>query len=358
MPVPSALGAPKHSPWLGLACPSPAGWEGTTALWLSTSPWMPLGTGKDLAPGPAGGHSQGQGHREAQSPLLGWQCGAVQAPGAGWAPHSPMAPAGAPDPTPCPGWPHPRAGLAPLVHLLPAQSPAPSSHLSLARESANQKSPEVPTPPSPLSTAPPHGRLRGDQPIREPFAEGRALSHPGQVLLAAARVADGGSRAVAGPQGHHGSGGAVLGHGQPGSGSPDAPKLSVVEVGAAQRGGLPGVQGLLETIQCCSHVLEVAFPLCRDSSAWEVVWGWHAQHSQHCLPCKRGEAASCSPTTCFSILTQPCTWGSAGLPQPGSGHGEPDIEGVYVNMVVVGMHTVVPRRMPSMDASLRRMKDD
>ena len=107
--------------------------------------------------------------------------------------------------------------------------------------------------------------------------------------------------------------------------SPDTPRLlavveafygwaaTIVEVGAAQRGGLPWVHGVLETIRRCNHVLEVAFPLRRDSGTWEVVQGWRAQHSQHRLPCKGGEAGRHGPTTHFSIPTQPCAWGSAGL---------------------------------------------
>ncbi|XP_074816263.1 glutamate dehydrogenase 1, mitochondrial-like isoform X2 [Natator depressus] len=46
------------------------------------------------------------------------------------------------------------------------------------------------------------------------------------------------------------------------------------------------VHGILETIQRCSHVLEVSIPVKRDTGHWEVVEGWRAQHSQHLLPCK------------------------------------------------------------------------
>ncbi|CAM4598343.1 glutamate dehydrogenase, mitochondrial isoform X1 [Caretta caretta] len=48
------------------------------------------------------------------------------------------------------------------------------------------------------------------------------------------------------------------------------------------------VHGILETIQRCSHVLEVSIPVKRDTGHWEVVEGWRAQHSQHLLPCKGG----------------------------------------------------------------------
>uniref|UniRef100_A0A8D2LJ13 Glutamate dehydrogenase 1, mitochondrial n=1 Tax=Varanus komodoensis TaxID=61221 RepID=A0A8D2LJ13_VARKO len=48
------------------------------------------------------------------------------------------------------------------------------------------------------------------------------------------------------------------------------------------------VRGILETIRNCGHVLEVAFPIRRDSGSWEVIKGFRAQHSQHRLPCKGG----------------------------------------------------------------------
>lgn len=50
------------------------------------------------------------------------------------------------------------------------------------------------------------------------------------------------------------------------------------------------VRGILDTIRTCTHVLEVAFPVRRDSGSWEVVRGCRAQHSQHRLPCKGGKA--------------------------------------------------------------------
>ncbi|XP_053148202.1 glutamate dehydrogenase, mitochondrial-like isoform X2 [Hemicordylus capensis] len=48
------------------------------------------------------------------------------------------------------------------------------------------------------------------------------------------------------------------------------------------------VRGILDTIHTCSHVLEVAFPIRRDSGCWEVIKGYRAQHSQHRMPCKGG----------------------------------------------------------------------
>lgn len=49
------------------------------------------------------------------------------------------------------------------------------------------------------------------------------------------------------------------------------------------------VRGVLDAIRCCGHVLEVAFPVRRDSGCFEVIKGCRAQHSQHRLPCKGGE---------------------------------------------------------------------
>ncbi|XP_062977032.1 glutamate dehydrogenase 1, mitochondrial-like [Elgaria multicarinata webbii] len=48
------------------------------------------------------------------------------------------------------------------------------------------------------------------------------------------------------------------------------------------------VRGILDTIRNCGHVLEVAFPIRRDSGSWEVIKGCRAQHSQHRTPCKGG----------------------------------------------------------------------
>lgn len=49
------------------------------------------------------------------------------------------------------------------------------------------------------------------------------------------------------------------------------------------------VRGVLDAIRSCGHVLEVAFPVRRDSGCWELIKGCRAQHSQHRMPCKGGE---------------------------------------------------------------------
>merc|ERR1712136_259703 len=48
------------------------------------------------------------------------------------------------------------------------------------------------------------------------------------------------------------------------------------------------VAGLLKIMQPCHHILEVCFPLKRDSGEYEMVTGYRAQHSHHRLPTKGG----------------------------------------------------------------------
>lgn len=48
------------------------------------------------------------------------------------------------------------------------------------------------------------------------------------------------------------------------------------------------VKGILAIIQPCHHVLEMSFPLKRDSGDFEMIVGYRAQHSQHRTPCKGG----------------------------------------------------------------------
>jgi glutamate dehydrogenase (NAD(P)+) len=60
-----------------------------------------------------------------------------------------------------------------------------------------------------------------------------------------------------------------------------APKLTVHE----KRNK---VKGLLKIMQPCHHILEVCFPLKRDSGEYEMITGYRAQHSQHRLPTKGG----------------------------------------------------------------------
>ncbi|XP_077024076.1 glutamate dehydrogenase 1, mitochondrial-like [Tamandua tetradactyla] len=48
------------------------------------------------------------------------------------------------------------------------------------------------------------------------------------------------------------------------------------------------VQGILRIIKPCNHVLKLCFPIRLDDGSWEVLEGYRAQHSQHCMPCKGG----------------------------------------------------------------------
>ena len=48
------------------------------------------------------------------------------------------------------------------------------------------------------------------------------------------------------------------------------------------------VEGVLDLILPCNHVLHVSFPIHRDSGKMETIQAWRAQHSQHRTPCKGG----------------------------------------------------------------------
>lgn len=48
------------------------------------------------------------------------------------------------------------------------------------------------------------------------------------------------------------------------------------------------VKGILLGMQPCDHIIEIAFPIRRDSGDYEVITGYRAQHSTHRLPTKGG----------------------------------------------------------------------
>lgn len=48
------------------------------------------------------------------------------------------------------------------------------------------------------------------------------------------------------------------------------------------------VKGILMLMQNCDHILEISFPLRRDSGDYEMIFGYRAQHSVHRTPTKGG----------------------------------------------------------------------
>lgn len=57
------------------------------------------------------------------------------------------------------------------------------------------------------------------------------------------------------------------------------------------------VSGYLGILGPCHSVLEVCFPLKRDSGEYVMINGWRAQHSHHRTPCKGGELQ----ISCFAV---------------------------------------------------------
>lgn len=50
------------------------------------------------------------------------------------------------------------------------------------------------------------------------------------------------------------------------------------------------VAGILKLMQPCDHILEIQFPLRRDSGEYEMIHGYRAQHSSHRTPTKGGKS--------------------------------------------------------------------
>ena len=48
-------------------------------------------------------------------------------------------------------------------------------------------------------------------------------------------------------------------------------------------------KGILQIMEPCHHVLEVAFPVKRDNGSYEMIRGYRAQHSLHRTPTKGGK---------------------------------------------------------------------
>ena len=49
------------------------------------------------------------------------------------------------------------------------------------------------------------------------------------------------------------------------------------------------VKGILLCMQSCDHIIEIAFPIRRDSGDYEIITGYRAQHSTHRVPTKGGK---------------------------------------------------------------------
>lgn len=48
------------------------------------------------------------------------------------------------------------------------------------------------------------------------------------------------------------------------------------------------VKGILMLMQGCDHIIEIAFPLRRESGDYEMITGYRAQHCTHRTPTKGG----------------------------------------------------------------------
>lgn len=49
------------------------------------------------------------------------------------------------------------------------------------------------------------------------------------------------------------------------------------------------VKGILMLMQGCDHIIEISFPLRRDSGDYEMITGYRAQHCTHRTPTKGGQ---------------------------------------------------------------------
>lgn len=52
------------------------------------------------------------------------------------------------------------------------------------------------------------------------------------------------------------------------------------------------VKGILMLMQGCDHIIEISFPIRRDSGDYEIITGYRAQHCTHRTPTKGGKSHS------------------------------------------------------------------
>lgn len=52
------------------------------------------------------------------------------------------------------------------------------------------------------------------------------------------------------------------------------------------------VKGILMLMQGCDHILEISFPIRRDSGDYEIITGYRAQHCTHRTPTKGGKCCT------------------------------------------------------------------
>lgn len=51
------------------------------------------------------------------------------------------------------------------------------------------------------------------------------------------------------------------------------------------------VKGILMLMQGCDHIIEISFPLRRDTGEYEMITGYRAQHCTHRTPTKGGKSS-------------------------------------------------------------------